>query len=122
MSGRGDRAGVPMPGRPVRGSSTGRPIMAALDLLGRRWTLRLLWELRPGPAGARDLARRCDGMSSSVLYQRLGELLAAGLVQQHDDERYALTDLGRALGKALGPLEQWAQRWAAGAGGDRRQS
>ena len=32
--------------RTVRGSRSGRPIMALLDLLGRRWTLRILWELR----------------------------------------------------------------------------
>ena len=62
---------TPDPGRPVRGSTTGRPIMAALDLLGRRWALRILWELRDGPVGARALRERCDGMSSSVLYERL---------------------------------------------------
>ena len=67
----------PLPGHPVRGSSTGRPIMAALDLVGRRWALRILWELQSGSVGARELARRCDGMSSSVLYQRLEELVAA---------------------------------------------
>ena len=32
--------------RSVRGSRTGRPIMALLDLLGRRWSLRIIWELR----------------------------------------------------------------------------
>ena len=51
--------------------------MAALDLLGRRWALRLLWELRGGPVGARALRERCDGMSSSVLYERLTELRTA---------------------------------------------
>ncbi|HEV7693887.1 MAG TPA: hypothetical protein VGO52_23840 [Hyphomonadaceae bacterium] len=35
--------------RKVRGSRTGRPIMALLDLLGRRWTLRVIWELRGEP-------------------------------------------------------------------------
>src|SRR5271163_4077207 len=70
----------PVPGRTVRGSSTGRPLMAALDLLGRRWALRLLWELRDGPLGARALRSRCDQMSSSVLYERLDELTAAGLL------------------------------------------
>ena len=103
---------TPRPGRRVRGSQSGRPIMAALDLLGRRWTLRILWELRTGPTGARDLARRCDGMSSSVLYQRLGELVHAHLVEQHDDERYVLTDFGHSLGEALAPLDRWAKRWA----------
>src|SRR5262249_6915756 len=39
-------ARTPTPGRPVRGSKTGRPTVALLDLLGRRWTLRIVWELR----------------------------------------------------------------------------
>ena len=56
--------------------------MAAMDLLGRRWALRILWELRHGPLGARALRSRCDGMSSSVLYDRLRELTAAGLAAE----------------------------------------
>ncbi len=75
-------AATPVPGRPVRGSTTGRPLMAALDLLGRRWALRILWELRDGNLGARALRARCDEMSSSVLYERLGELRTAGLIEQ----------------------------------------
>lgn len=105
---------VPVPGSPVRGSRTGRPVMAALDLLGRRWALRILWELRSGPLGARALRARCDTMSSSVLYERLGELTEAGLVTRAEESSdYALTDLGRSLGDALGPLDAWAHRWAA---------
>ncbi len=117
MTGRaGDRermAGVPRPGRPVRGSATGRPLMAALDLLGRRWALRVLWELRAGPVGARDLRDRCDGMSSSVLYERLRELSAAGLIGRDDDDRYQLTAIGRSLSAAIAPLDEWAAGWAA---------
>jgi DNA-binding HxlR family transcriptional regulator len=105
---------VVRPGRPVRGSTTGRPLMAALDLLGRRWSLRILWELRDGPLGARALRERCDGMSPSVLYDRLGELTGAGLIVQRDDQGYELTEVGRSLGEALNPLEQWARRWAEG--------
>jgi DNA-binding HxlR family transcriptional regulator len=104
----------PLPGRPVRGSSSGRPLMAALDLLGRRWTLRILWELRDGGLGARALRRRCDDMSSSVLYGRLVDLRAAGLIAQAGDEAYELTSVGRELGDAIAPLQQWADRWAAG--------
>jgi len=102
----------PAPGAPVRGSRTGRPVMAALDLLGRRWALRILWELRDGPLGARALRARCDTMSSSVLYERLAELTAAGLVTRTDGGDYDLTDLGRSLGEALGPLDDWARTWA----------
>jgi len=86
--------------------------MAALDLLGRRWTLRVLWELRHGPLGFRELRERCDGMSSSVLSDRLAELAAAGLVSKDDDERNALTRLGRDLGVAIEPLNAWSRRWA----------
>ena len=107
----------PQPGRPVRGSTTGRPLMAALDLFGRRWILRVLWELREGPQGFRPLQRRCDGMSSSVLMQRLTELEQVGLVRRADDGgpagRYELTELGRDLGRAIRPLEAWADRWGA---------
>ncbi len=89
--------------------------MAALDLLGRRWSLRVLWELRHGPVGARALRTRCDDMSPSVLYQRLAELADAGLVERADDQRYQLTQIGRDLGAAL-------IRWTAGPGvGPRRR-
>lgn len=103
---------TPRPGRPVRGSTTGRPLMAALDLLGRRWALRVLWELRDGAVGARALLDRCDGLSSSVLYTRLRELEDAGLVDRHDDG-WVLTDLGVDLGASLAPLDAWARRWAS---------
>jgi DNA-binding HxlR family transcriptional regulator len=109
----GDAA--PLPGSPVRGSSTGRPVMALLDLLGRRWALRVLWELREGPAQFRELQRRCDGMSSSVLNQRLAELRAAGILDA-GREGYVLTGEGVRLLNALAPLHDWADRWAARAG------
>jgi DNA-binding HxlR family transcriptional regulator len=86
--------------------------MVALDLLGRRWTLRVLWELREGPLGFRELQARCDGMSSSVLRTRLVELVANGLVEQGD--AYGLTDIGRELGTAIAPLSRWSERWQAG--------
>lgn len=103
----------PSPGRKVRGSTTGRPLMAAMDLLGRRWALRILWELRAGPSGARALQARCDGMSSSVLYDRLRDLAASELVERTNDDRSALTQLGAGLGSALKPLDVWAESWAA---------
>ena len=103
---------LPRPGRPVRGSATGRPLMAAMDLLGRRWALRILWELRGEPLGARALRSRCDGMSSSVLYERLDELTGAGLITRDEAGDYLLTDLGAALGPALESLDSWAWRWS----------
>lgn len=87
--------------------------MAALDLLGRRWALRLIWELRDGPVGARDLRQRCDGMSSSVLYDRLRELADAGLLERNDEGHYRLSEVGSELGAAILPLIQWSSDWEA---------
>ena len=114
---------TPKPGAKVRGSTTGRPLLAAMDLLGRRWALRVLWELRDGPVGARALLARCDGMSSSVLYQRLRELKESGLVRRDGNDAYVLTRVGASLGEALEPLDAWSRGWAAAArrgGGPRR--
>lgn len=102
----------PRPGSPVRGSATGRPLMAAMDLLGRRWALRILWELRGEPLGARALRGRCDRMSSSVLYARLEELTGAGLLARDAAGAYQLTELGAELGPALESLDAWARRWS----------
>ena len=107
---------APLPGKPTRASTTGRPLMAALDLFGRRWSLRIVWELRSEPLGFRALQERCDSMSSSVLRQRLTELLEARLVQQLADSSYVLTALGREAHQALLPLDAWAQRWATEVG------
>ena len=103
---------TPKPGKPVRGSQTGRPIMALLDLLGRRWSLRILWELREEQVGFRVLQDRCDKMSPSVLSQRLMELQEAGIVQQSEHGTYTLTPEGFDLLQALAPLNDWARRWA----------
>jgi DNA-binding HxlR family transcriptional regulator len=111
----GSDARPPLPGTRVRGSQTGRPIMAAFDLLGRRWTLRILWELRNGPVGFRALQQEC-GLSPTVLNTRLGELRAAGIVEQDDARAHRLTPLGEDLRDALAPLRAWSERWAQTAG------
>jgi DNA-binding HxlR family transcriptional regulator len=87
-------------------------MMAALDLLGQRWTLRVIWELQQRPSGFRELRRRSDDMSSSVLAKRLQQLTEAGIVSTDGDGTYHLTQLGHGLGPALEPLKAWAERWA----------
>ncbi|MBC7871407.1 MAG: helix-turn-helix transcriptional regulator [Chitinophagaceae bacterium] len=102
----------PQPGQPVRGSSTGRPIMALLDLLGRRWTLRIIWEMRGESVSYVDLRTRCDSMSTSVLSQRLNELKDADIIMQSAAGNYSLSEEGRNLLEALSPLNDWANRWS----------
>ena len=100
------------PGQRVRGSSTGRPIMALLDLLGRRWSLRILWELHQTPANFRELQSRCEGLSPSVLNTRLNERREARLLE-NGEQGYQLSRLGRELIEQFLPLTLWAENWAA---------
>jgi DNA-binding HxlR family transcriptional regulator len=88
-------------------------MMAALDLLGRRWTLRVIWELQQQPAGFRELRRRADEMSSSVLAERLKLLTELGVVRTDENGVYQLTELGLGLEAALEPLRIWAEHWSA---------
>lgn len=99
------------PGQPVRGSTTGRPIMALLDLLGRRWSLRVLWELHQAPASFRELQNRCENLSPSVLNTRLSELREALLVES-GERGYQLSRLGLELIEQFLPLTLWAESWA----------
>ena len=103
---------TPKPGARVRGSASGRPIMVLLDLLGRRWALRVLWELRGEPLSFRGLQGACEAVSPSVLNARLAELRESGFVELRDGEGYALTRDGRELGRMLLDLDGFSKRWA----------
>jgi len=94
----------------VRGSKTGRPIMRLLDVLGRRWSLRILWELRDQRLTFRELQRRCDDVSPTSLNQRLKELRMLQLVD-HDDGGFGYTKWGRELGEHLSELNHWSESW-----------
>ncbi len=95
----------------VRGSRTGRPIMVLLDLLGRRWMLRIVWELRDEPRRFRAL-QEAIGASPTVINTRLAELREAKLVELDDAAGYRLTVLGRELLRLFLPLHVWSEKWA----------
>jgi DNA-binding HxlR family transcriptional regulator len=82
--------------------------MVLLDLLGRRWTLRVLWELRDEPRTFGEI--QGGEISTSVLSQRLRELVEAGIVERRANA-YALTAQGRELAALLLPLSRWADKW-----------
>jgi DNA-binding HxlR family transcriptional regulator len=72
--------------------------MALLDLLGRRWARRVLWDLRDGPdLSFRDLQVRCGDISSSVLNKRLRELREAHIVATQSLAGYRLSEDGQQL-------------------------
>ncbi|MBT9446422.1 MAG: helix-turn-helix transcriptional regulator [Hyphomonadaceae bacterium] len=102
---------VKKPGNPARGSSTGRPLMVLLDVLGQRWTLRVLWELRNGRVTFRALRSLCDEVSPTLLNARLKTLRDLALVDL-DDEGYGLTPKGADLARQFAKLDRWAEDWA----------
>lgn len=86
----------------------------AFQFLGKRWNAAVLGALRSGPAGFREISRSIDGVSDSVLSNRLVSLAATGLLSRTVDAgppvsvTYALTDRGRALMPALRQISDWA--------------
>jgi DNA-binding HxlR family transcriptional regulator len=107
------KQGSVMKKRAVRGSRSGRPIMALLDLLGRRWTLRIIWELRDDRSlTSRALRTACDEASPTVLQTRLSELRETGLVELTPGDGYRLTAMGKELFDNFLPLQRFAERWS----------
>ncbi|MCE9685714.1 helix-turn-helix transcriptional regulator [Shewanella sp. AS16] len=102
---------LPIPGTQVRGSKTGKPIMALFDLLGRTWCLGIIWQLSLDNATFRQLQARCEDISPTLLNTRLKELFQLDLVQK-TPQGYGLTPHGKALALLIKPMAPWARQWA----------
>lgn len=102
---------IPVPGKPVRGSSSGAPVMAIFDLLGRRWAMGIVWQLAERPLSFSELQARCASISPTILSARLKDLVEAKLLER-TLEGYGLTRLGGELFAILEPFEAWAGKWA----------
>ena len=102
---------LPIPGKPVRGSRSGAPIMALLDLLGRSWAMGIIWHLHKGPATFRNLQEYCQSISPTTLNRRLKELGDCYLIER-TVKGYALTEQGQELYALMEPLGSWAKGWA----------
>ncbi|WP_448569908.1 winged helix-turn-helix transcriptional regulator [Thalassotalea ganghwensis] len=101
---------TPLPNKTVRGSTSGVAIMAVFDLLGRKWNMRILWELSHEAMSFRALQNKCDDMSPSVLNTRIKQLSDAKLLTT-SESGYQLTPLGQSLMTTLDPLRHWASQW-----------
>lgn len=101
---------IPFPGQPVRGSKTGKPLMALIDLLGRTWAMGIIWQLSQEPRTFRKLQQACEGISPTLLNTRLKELKALHLVQS-SNLGYQLTSKGEELFTLIQPLGPWSLTW-----------
>lgn len=91
----------------------------AFEVIGGKWKAVILWEMQAQPRRFGELRRRIAGISEKMLTMQLRELEQAGLVERHVRQvvpahvDYSLTDWGRSLNAALGPLADWGERYEA---------
>ncbi|SEJ86679.1 transcriptional regulator, HxlR family [Propionispira arboris] len=102
---------VPHPGKPVRGSKSGLPIMALFDLLGRNWAMGIIWNLQNDSTTFRELQQRCESISPGILNNRIKELREADIVER-TIEGYQLTQRGKKLMELLRPFGEWSRNWS----------
>ncbi|MGH8165915.1 MAG: winged helix-turn-helix transcriptional regulator [Woeseiaceae bacterium] len=92
----------------LRNAPTSPRMSGLLDMSGRRWSLRVVWELRRGALNFRGLREACGGISPGVLQRRLHEWRKAGVVEMIPGLGYRLTARGEHLFRLLAPLTDWA--------------
>lgn len=92
----------------LRRAPTSEPMGQALDLSGRRWALRVVWELRVGPLNFRGLQAACGDISPSVLQRRLHELRRQQIIEKIPRLGYRLSTSGEKLFQVLAQLDKWS--------------
>ncbi len=92
------------------------PVACALDIVGDRWTLLLVRDLRGGKRRYGDLLRSAERIPTNILAERLKRLERAGLVRRvqysaHPPRaEYELTAVGQGLGETLDALGHWGRQ------------
>ena len=92
----------------LRRAPTSDLMARALDLAGRRWALRIVWELRVGPLNFRALQSACGNISPSVMQKRLHELRALAVIEKIPRLGYRLSTSGEKLFQVLAQLDKWS--------------
>lgn len=89
---------------------------AALEVVGGKWTVLILWSLRTTTRRFGELRRQIPGISEKMLIQHLKEMESNGIVTRTDYKEvpprveYALTSFGHSLCESLAPLCEWGQK------------
>jgi len=89
---------------------------AALEVVGGKWKVLILWALGSTPRRFSELRRRIPGISEKMLIQHLKEMQSDGIVTRKDYREvpprveYAMTPFGLSLCEALAPLCAWGQQ------------
>lgn len=97
-------------------ANEGCPLAFALEVVGGKWRLPVVWELsRQESLRYNELRRRLGHVTNATLSRVLTELETTGIVQRHDYGEipprvdYSLTDSGRSLVPILAMLYKWGE-------------
>jgi len=96
------------------------PVANTLDLVGDKWSLLIIRDMRHGKRTYGELAQSPEGVPTNILADRLRRLEEAGIIEsaayQERPVRYAytLTDKGNDLGELLGALVRWGKKHIPG--------
>ena len=96
------------------------PVANTLDLVGDKWSLLIIRDMRHGKRTYGELAQSPEGIPTNILADRLCRLEDAGIIEsaayQERPVRYAytLTDKGNDLGELLGALVRWGKKHIPG--------
>lgn len=90
-------------------------IDAAIDVVGGKWKVLILWALNEDVQRFGELRRLVPGITEKMLIQQLRELEHDGIVHREVYQQvppkveYSLTGFGVSLNSALGPLGEWGR-------------
>lgn len=93
------------------------PVAATLDVVGDRWTLLIIRDLLRGYSRFSQLQQSVEGITTSMLSDRLKRLEGEGVVERafYSDHppraEYLLTSKGHALGVVVGALSAWGEEF-----------
>lgn len=94
------------------------PILYAMELIGQKWKLPILWYIADAPKQTlryRELERKVVGITATMLTKCLRELERDNLIMRKQYStipptvEYSLTERGRTLIPALESLYKWAE-------------
>lgn len=95
------------------------PVATTVQLVGSKWKLLIIRNLRERPWRFNELQRDLAGISQKVLTDSLRALEADGIVtrtvyaETPPRVEYALSDLGETLRPLLDAMEQWGAGYKA---------
>jgi DNA-binding HxlR family transcriptional regulator len=106
-----------MPRFEFRGKTFNNPVELALEIIGGKWKMPILWRLKDKAWRYGELQKNLQGIAPKMLTEQLRELEEAGLVHREVFQvippkvEYSLTDEGRSVIPIINALRDWGTEY-----------